>query len=77
MNVYEIYNQEYITARHEYVFQIDEVFNFTTKDKTKFYYIYEDGKKVFSTSAHQTWYKYIKQIKKLGELLINKSMEEE
>lgn len=69
MNVYEIYNQEFITARHEYVFKIDEVFNFTTKNKTKYYYIYEDGKEVLGTSIHQTWYKYINQIKKLGVLL--------
>ncbi len=64
MKKFEIYNKEYVTKNHKYNFIINEVY-YDNKTRAKFYDIKKDDEYILNTSLHQTWYKYIRDIKSL------------
>jgi hypothetical protein len=55
---YEIYRKRFIKGKDIYECIIDEVRYPGVRRKAKFYSIEKNGKDMLSTSLHQTWYKY-------------------
>jgi len=70
MSTYEIYNKEYVAGKDVYNFIITQVEFKGVRRKSKFYEITKNNKTILSTSLHQTWYKYIRQIEKIKTILV-------
>lgn len=70
MNTYEIYNKEYVVGNDTYNYIITQVEFSGVRRKSKFYEIRKNNETILSTSLHQTWYKYIRQIEKIKTILL-------